>query len=79
MFYNETKAIELVEEEPSLVFELIKENSFDLVDKLLKKKIVDINICDEAGNNILVRLLKQGAYDLSFNTISFVHDVILNI
>lgn len=67
MFYNETKAIELVEEEPSLVFELIKENSFDLVDKLLKKKIVDINICDEAGNNILVRLLKQGAYDLVLN------------
>ena len=67
MFYNETKAIELVEEEPSLVFELIKENSFDVVDKLLKKKIVDINICDEAGNNILVRLLKQGAYDLVLN------------
>lgn len=67
MFYNETKAIELVEEEPSLVFELIKENGFDLVDKLLKKKIVDINICDEAGNNILVRLLKQGAYDLVLN------------
>ena len=67
MFYNETKAIELVEEEPSLVFELIKENGFDLVDKLLKKKIVDINICDEAGNNILVRLLKQGAYEVVLN------------
>lgn len=64
MFYNETKAIELVEEDPSLVFELIKEDHLDLVNKLLKKKIVDINICDEAGNNILVRLLKHGAYDL---------------
>lgn len=64
MFYNETKAIELVGEDPSLVFELIKEDHLDLVNKLLKKKIVDINICDEAGNNILVRLLKHGAYDL---------------
>ena len=64
MFYNETKAIELVEGDPSLVFELIKGEHFELVDKLLKKKIVDINICDEAGNNILVRLLKQGAYDI---------------
>lgn len=64
MFYNETKTIELVEEEPSLVFELIKENYLELVNKLLKKKIVDINICDDAGNNILVRLLKHGAYDL---------------
>lgn len=64
MFYNETKTIELVEEDPSLVFELIKENHIDFVDMLLKKKIVDINTCDEAGNNILVRLLKCGAYDV---------------
>lgn len=64
MFYNETKTIELVEGDPSLVFELIKEDHLELVDKLLKKKIVDINICDDAGNNILVRLLKHGAYDL---------------
>ena len=64
MFYNETKTIELVSDDPSLVFELIKEGHLELVDKLLTKKIVDINICDEAGNNILVRLLKQGAYEL---------------
>ena len=64
MFYNETKAIELVEEAPSLVFELIKEGHIDFVDMLLRKKIVDINICDDSGNNILVRLLKAGAYDV---------------
>lgn len=64
MFYNETKTMELVEEDPSLVFELIKEGHIDFVDMLLKKKIVDINICDDAGNNILVRLLKYGAYDV---------------
>ena len=64
MFYSETKAIELVSEDPSLVFELIKEGNIDFVDMLLKKKIVDINICDELGNNILVRLLKAGAYDV---------------
>ncbi len=67
MFYNETKTIELVEEEPSLVFELIKEGHIEFVDMLLKKKIVDINTCDEAGNNILVRLLKCGAYDVVLN------------
>lgn len=64
MFYNETKTIELVEEDPSLVFELIKEGHIEFVDMLLKKKIVDINTCDDAGNNILVRLLKYGAYDI---------------
>ncbi len=64
MFYNETKTMELVGEDPSLVFELIKEGHVEFVDMLLRKKIVDINICDDAGNNILVRLLKYGAYDI---------------
>ena len=64
MFYNETKTMELVSEDPSLEFELIKEGHIEFVYMLLKKKIVDINTCDEAGNNILVRLLKCGAYDV---------------
>ena len=64
MFYNETKTMELVGEDPSLVFELIKEGHIEFVDMLLKKKIVDINTCDDAGNNILVRLLKCGAYEV---------------
>lgn len=64
MFYSEAKTIELVSEDPSLVFELIKEGNIEFVDMLLKKRIVDINICDELGNNILVRLLKVGAYDV---------------
>ena len=67
MFYNETKTIELVTEDPSLVFELIKEDNIDFVDMLLKKKIVDINTCDEQGNNVLVWLLKAGAYDVVLN------------
>lgn len=70
MFYDETKTVELVEEDPSLVFELLKEGHIEFVDMLLKKKIVDINICDEAGNNILVRLLKLGAYDIVLNHMS---------
>lgn len=64
MFYNEVQAIKACEEEPSLIFDLIKEEHFELIDTLLTKKKVDINICDDAGNNILVRLLKKGQYDL---------------
>ncbi len=64
MFYDESQAIKACEEEPSLIFELIREEHFDLVDLLLTKHKVDINICDETGNNILVRLLKKGQYDL---------------
>ena len=64
MFYTETKAMEMVDADPSVVFQLIKEGHLEFVDMLLKKKKVDINICDEAGNNILVRLLKAGAYEM---------------
>jgi len=64
MFYDETKAMIACSEEPSLTFELIKEGHFELVDKLLTKKMVDINICDESGNSILMRLLKKGQYDI---------------
>lgn len=64
MFYNEVQAIKACEEEPSLIFDLIKEEHFELIDQLLTKKKVDINICDDAGNNILVRLLKKGQYEL---------------
>jgi ankyrin repeat protein len=64
MFYDEAKAIKACEEEPQLIFELIKEEHFELVDFLLTKGKVDINVCDELGNNVLVRLLKKGQYDL---------------
>ena len=64
MFYDEAKAIESCIEDPSLIFELIKEGHFELVDKLLTKRLVDINTCDESGNNVLMRLLKRGQYEL---------------
>ena len=64
MFYTEEKAMEMVDADPSVVFDLIKEGHLEFVDMLLKKKKVDINICDEHGNNILVRLLRAGAYDI---------------
>ena len=64
MFYDETKTIIACSEDPSLIFELIKEGHFELVDKLLTTDKVDINTCDENGNNVLMKLLKKGQYDL---------------
>lgn len=64
MFYDETKAMMQTEEEPSLIFELLKENHIALIDKILSKKTFDINVCDEMGNNILTRLLKKGCYEV---------------
>lgn len=64
MFYNEEKTIIACGEEPSLIFDLIKEGHYEFVDMLLTKKIVDINTCDEFGNNVLMVLLKKGKYDM---------------
>lgn len=64
MFYDETQAIKACEEEPSLIFELIKEGHMELVDKLLKKKIVSLNTIDSDGNTILMKLLKLRQYEL---------------
>ena len=64
MFYDEVKAMELVEGEPSLIFELVKEGHFELIDKILSKKIVSLNIQDEDGNSIINVLLKNGCYDI---------------
>ena len=64
MFYDEEQARKACEEDPSLVFELIKEGHMDLVDKLLKSKIVSLNEVDEDGNTVLMKLLKIKQYDL---------------
>ena len=64
MFYDQTKTINACDEEPSLIFELLKENHISLIDKILSRKTFDINVVDEQGNNILTRLLKKGCYDI---------------
>lgn len=64
MFYDEAQALRACEEEPSLIFELIKEGYFDLVDELISKNKIDINTVDVAGNDVCYRLLKAKQYDL---------------
>ena len=64
MFYDEAQALRACEEEPSLIFELIKEGYYDLVDELITKNKVDINTVDVAGNDVCYRLLKAKQYDL---------------
>ncbi|HIS38097.1 MAG TPA: hypothetical protein IAB45_01150 [Candidatus Onthousia faecavium] len=64
MFYDENQAIRACEEEPSLIFELIKEGHIELVDKLLHKKIVSLMTLDSDGNTVLMRLVRAKQYDV---------------
>ena len=64
IFYDEGQAIKQCEDKPSLIFELIKQEYFEVVDKILSKKSFDINVSDDSGDNVLMKLLKLGQYDL---------------
>ncbi len=64
MFYNEVQAIKACEEDPSLIFQLMKEGYFELVQECLAKKKVPLSQIDEQGNTILMQLLRYKQYDL---------------
>ncbi len=71
MFYEEEQAIALCEEEPSLIFELMKEGHFQIVDKLLKKRSISVAEVDEEGNTVLMKLLKLRKYDMVLKYMNF--------
>ena len=52
------------EEDPTGIFPMINRGEFELVDYLLDNGIVNINTVDANENDVLVRLLKVGEYDL---------------
>ena len=76
MFYAEEQAILACEEEPSLIFELMKEGHFYLVDNLLKKEKVSVATLDEDGNTVLMKLAKLHQYELVSKYLSKDEDVI---
>lgn len=64
MFYDVSQAISACDDDPSLIFEVIKENYRDVIEKVIEKENYNFNICDSDGNNVLMRLLKNKDYDL---------------
>ena len=63
MFYSTKQAEDMCAEDPSLLFDLIKENDKEILEKILYSNI-DFNIVDGNGNNIIMCLLKNKYYDL---------------
>ena len=64
MFYDEQQAFNACSEEPSLIFALIKEGHFSVVEALVEKNKVDVNLYDSLGNDVVTRLLKAKQYEL---------------
>ena len=69
MFYDEQQAFDACSEDPLLIFTLIKLGHFGVVEALLEKNKVDVNLCDSVGNDVVVRLLKAKQYELFINKV----------
>lgn len=64
MFYSVIQAESACEEEPSLIFSLIKESDTEVIESVINKSDYDFNIVDKNNNNVLMALLKNKNYDL---------------
>ena len=64
MFYDETKTINACDENPALIFDILKEDLVDFVSKIMSRKQFDYNVTDEKGDDIMMKLLRRGNYDV---------------
>ena len=64
MFYDEKQAIELCEDEPSQIFNLINEGHLDLFEKIMDRRNISVNETNENGDNLVMYLFKKSEYDL---------------
>ena len=64
MFYDVNQAASKTLEDPLLIFVMIKEGYKEVVEKVISQ--IDLNLCDEDGNNVLMCLFKNKYYDLVF-------------
>jgi len=53
-------------EEPELIFKIISNGRFDVIEKLIEDNQVNVNLVDSVGNDLVTRLLKARQYDLVF-------------
>lgn len=63
MFNTENMIKECIDE-PSLVFKYIRNGYYDIVDKLIDNNLINVNLVDCVGNDVVTRLLKARQYNL---------------
>ncbi len=64
MFNSDSEMLNACTEEPSLIFNLIKQGEFEIIQLLIDKNKINVNLCDSVGNDVVTRLLKAKQYDL---------------
>lgn len=56
--------LDACKEDLTLIFTLIKQGNYDEVEQLIIDGMVNVNLCDSVGNDVVTRLLKARQYDL---------------
>jgi len=51
-------------DDPELIFSLIKQDEFEVIEELIDDNLVNVNLVDGVGNDVITRLLKAKQYDL---------------
>lgn len=64
MLFDEQQMYDAYKDDPSLIFNLIKNCYFDVIDRLIDENLVNVNSVDTVGNDVCMRLLKAKQYDL---------------
>ncbi len=64
MYENEQQMINACMDEPSLVFKFISNGYYEVIEKMIDENIIDVNLEDCVGNDVVTRLLKARQYDL---------------
>ena len=58
------QSLEACMEEPTLIFTFIKQGNYEVVKQLIVEGMVNVNLCDSVGNDVVTRLLKAKQYEL---------------
>lgn len=52
------------QDDPVLIFNVIKQERFDIIEQLIVENKINVNLVDNVGNDVVTRLLKAKQYDL---------------
>lgn len=64
MLNNEQVMIDACKDDPSVIFKIIKNGDFEIIERLIEENKINVNLEDGVGNDVVTRLLKAKQYDL---------------
>ncbi|MBR6948999.1 MAG: hypothetical protein IKH54_02315 [Bacilli bacterium] len=64
MFNSDNGMLSAFTDDPLAIFTMIKQGEFEIIQLLIEKNKINVNLCDSVGNDVVTRLLKAKQYDM---------------